>query len=178
MTVMDTWKIESNPAKQTVLTWSIVVVGLILIFGFRDFDGSGFTNSLAGFLLGILLLVIGVPGLFKVGKQSITVDPKACQIIVEDSSRFGAKKQIIPFSEIRDLCVSTTGNRSEGSISYYITVKLTSGKDYPLFFPSYYDGRWDESVAESRCRRLEEYLRGHSGFITHAQMRANEENKT
>jgi len=178
MTVMDTWKIESNPGKQTLLTWAIVVVGLILVYGFRDFDGSGFTNSLAGFLLGILLLVIGVPGLFKVGKQSITVDPKACQIIVEDSSRFGAKKRIIPFSEITDLCVSSLGNRSEGSISYYVAVKLTSGKDYPLFFPSYYDGRWDESVAESRCRRLEEYLRGHSGFITHAQMRANEENKT
>ncbi|MCX6134294.1 MAG: hypothetical protein NTU47_10825 [Ignavibacteriales bacterium] len=175
---MDTWKIESNPAKQTVLTWSIVAVGLILTFGFRDFDASGFTNSLAGFLLGILLLVIGVPGILMLGKQTITVDPTVSQIIVEDLSRFGAKKRIIQFSEITDLCVSSLGNRSDGSVSYYVTFKLTSGKDYPLFFPSYYDGRWDESVAESRCRRLEEYLRGHSGLITHAQMSANEENKT
>lgn len=159
MTAMDTWKIESNPAKQTVLTWSIVVVGLILIFGFRDFDGSGFTNSLAGFLLGILLLLIGVPGIFMVGKQTITVDPKACRITIEDATRFGKKIRTIPFEEIVELYISELGARSEGSVSYYVTLKLRSGKNYPLFFPSYFDGRWDRSAAESRCRRLEEYLR-------------------
>jgi hypothetical protein len=156
---MDAWTIESNPAKQTALAWAIVVVGLILAYGFREFDGSGFTNSLAGFLLGILLLIIGVPGIFMVGKQTITVDHEACRIMIEDTSRFGRKNRIIPFNEIVDLFVSELGARSDGSVSYYVTLKLTSGKNYPLFFPSYYDGRWERSVAESRCRRLEEYLR-------------------
>jgi hypothetical protein len=155
---MDTWKIESNPAKQTVLTWAVVLAGLVLAYGFRDFDASGFTNSLAGFLLGILLLTIGVPSALLVGKQTITVDPKACQIMIEDTSRFGKKNRIIPFNEIDSLHVSSLGNRSEGSTTYYISLKLRSGKSYPLFFPSYYDGRWDRSVAESRCSRLQEFL--------------------
>lgn len=155
---MDTWRIESNPAKQTVLTWAIVVAGLALAYGFRNFDSSGFTNSLAGFLLGILLLIIGVPSILMVGKQTITVDPEARQITIEDASRFGTKSRIIAFNEIDDLHVSRLGNRSEGSVNYYVTLKLKSGKNQPLFFPSYYDGRWDRSVAESRCRRLQEFL--------------------
>jgi hypothetical protein len=141
-----------------VLSWAIIVVGLILMYGFRNFDGSGFTNSLAGFLLGVLLLVIGVPAILMVGKQTITVDPNARQITVEDNSRFGVKQKIIPFNEIVDLRVSRLGNRTEGSVSYYVSLKLTSGKNYPLFFPAYYDGRWDRSVAESRCSRLADYL--------------------
>lgn len=155
---MDTWKIESNPAKQTVLTWAIVAAGLILAYGFRDFDSSGFTNSLAGFLLGILLLLIGVPGIFMAGKETITVDPKARRILIDGTSRFGKKSRSISFSEIVEVFVSELGARSDGSVSYYVTLRLRSGESYPLFFPAYYDGRWDRSVAEDRCRRLEEYL--------------------
>lgn len=156
---MDMWKIESNPVKQTMLAWATAVVGLMLAFGFRNFDSSGLTNSLAGFLLGILLLLVGIPGIFMVGKQSITVDPKACRIMIEDTSRFGKKSRIIPFNEIVEVHVSSLGNRSEGSVSYYVTLRLESGKSFPLFFPSYYDGRWDRSVAENRCSRLQEYLK-------------------
>jgi len=155
---MDTWTIESNPAKQTVLTWAVVVVGLILVYGFRDFDSSGFTNSMAGFLLGVLLLVVGLPGIFMTGKQTITVDPQARRILIEDTSHFGKKTRSISFREIVDISVSSLGNRSDGSVSYYVTLKLASGENHPLFFPSYYDGRWDRSVAESRCRRLAMYL--------------------
>jgi hypothetical protein len=155
---MDTWTIESNPAKQTILTWAMIVVGLILMYGFRNFDASGFTNSMAGFLLGVLLMIIGVPAVLMLGKQTIIVDPKARHILMEDVSRFGSKKKIIPFNDIVDARVSRLGNRTEGSVTYYVTLKLTSGKTFPLFFPAYFDGRWDRSVAESRCSRLEEYL--------------------
>jgi hypothetical protein len=157
---LDKWQIESNPQKQRALTWAIVVVGLMLAFGFRDFDTSAFTNSLAGFLLGVLLLVIGIPGVFMIAKQEITVDPKARRILIEDTSRFRKKSRAISFHEIAEVDVSSLGNRSEGSVSYYVTLKLRSGESYPLFFPAYYDGRWDRSVAESRRRRIEEYL-GH-----------------
>ncbi len=155
---MDPWKIESNSVKQSAFTWAIVVVGLVLMYGFRDFDGSGFTDSLAGFLLGVLLLIVGVPGILMVGKETISVDPNARQISIEHASRFGKKNRIIPFNDIIDVHVSSLGNRSEGSVSYYVTLKLSSGKNFPLFFPAYYDGRWDRSIAEGRCSRLEEYL--------------------
>ena len=155
---MEIWTTESNPVKQSILSWAIVVVGLILVYGFRNFDVSGFTNSLAGFLLGILLVLIGVPAVLMVGKQTITVDPKIRQILIEDESRFGTKKKIIPFNEIVDLHVSSLGRRSEGTVSYYVSLKMTSGKTLPLFFPAYYEGRWDRSVAESRCSRIQSYL--------------------
>lgn len=155
---MDTWKTESNPAKQTMLTWAIIVVGLILAYSFRDFDASEFTNSLAGFLLGILLLLIGLPGTFMVGKETTTVDRKGRRILIDSTSRFGKKSRSISFNEIVEVFVSELGATSDGSVSYYVTLRLVSGETCPLFFPAYYDGRWDRSVAEDRCRRLEEYL--------------------
>ncbi|MDD8017575.1 MAG: hypothetical protein PHP42_04320 [Bacteroidota bacterium] len=155
---MDTWKVESNPAKQMIFTCGIVVVGLVLAYGFRHFDRSGFTNSLAGFLLGILLLVIGVPGLFMIRRESITVDSTTRRITIEKTNRFGKKDKIILFSEIADVSVTQLGNSSDGSPNFHVTLSLRSGKNFPLFFPAYYDGRWDRSVAEDRCRRLEKYL--------------------
>jgi len=155
---MDIWKIESNPVKQTILTWAIVIVGLILAYGFRNYDGSYLSNSLSGFLLGILLLLVGVPGVFMIVKQTITIDRNSRQIVIEDVSRFKQKNQIIYFDEIDEVYVSRLGNRSEGSISYYVTLKLKSGNNYPLFFPAYYDRRWNKSIAESRCNQLKEFL--------------------
>ena len=158
---MEAWKIESNPLKQTVVNWAVIAAGVILVYGFRDFDSSGFTNSLAGFLLGVLLLIVGIPALIMIARQTITVDPVARQILIEDESRWGKKVRSIAFHEIAEASVSRLGSRSDGSVSYYVTLRLVSGETYPLFFPAYYDGRWDRSVAEDRCRRLEGYLGQH-----------------
>jgi hypothetical protein len=157
--IIDTWKIESNPGKQTAIALACMVAGLVLATGFRNFDGTGMTNSLAGFLLGLLLLLIGVAGVLTGGKQTIVVDPKARRILIEDTSRFGKKTRSISFNEIVGVSVSLMGKRSSGTITYYLVLRLETGKTYPLFFPAYFEGRWDRSVAESRCRRLEEYLK-------------------
>jgi hypothetical protein len=79
--------------------------------------------------------------------------------VIEDVARFKKKKQIICFNDIVEVYVSELGNRSEGSVSYYVTLRLKSEKNCPLFFPAYYDGRWNKSIAESRCRQLEECLK-------------------
>ena len=156
---MNIWTIESNPLKQTLFTWAMIMVGMVLVYGFRHYDGSYVSNSLAGFLLGVLLLSIGIPGLFMIGKQTITVDGNSGHIVIEDVKRFVKKKTMIYFRDIADVHVSELGNRSEGSVSYYVTLTLKSGKVHPLFFPAYYDGRWDRSIAESRCRQLQETLK-------------------
>ncbi|HTY36003.1 MAG TPA: hypothetical protein VMH23_02775 [Bacteroidota bacterium] len=163
---MEPWRTESNPAKQMMLTAVLVLVGAVLMYGFRNFDSSGFTNSFAGFLLGVLLLVIGIPSLLMVGRQTIVVDPSVRLILIEKANRFGSKTTTISFNEIADLRVSSMGSRTKGMVTYYVTLELVSGKHVPLFFPDYYDGRWDRSVAESRCQRLAECLGRPAGIGT------------
>ncbi|HEY3417648.1 MAG TPA: hypothetical protein VGM23_12255 [Armatimonadota bacterium] len=77
---------------------------------------------------------------------------------MEDTTLFGTKLRLIAFEDIREASVASLGKRSNYVITYYVMLKLTTGATYPLFFPAYYEGRWDRSVAEDRCRRLEEYL--------------------
>ena len=114
---MESWKIESSPGKQVALGWIILLVGLILAMGFRNFDSSGLTNSLAGFLLGLLLLLVGIAALIMGGRRTITVDPEARRISIDDVNRFGQKSRLIPFDEVERVYVGSLGNREGGSIS-------------------------------------------------------------
>jgi len=157
---MDSWKSESNPAKQTALSIGCALVGLVLAIGFHNFTGPGMTNSLAGFLLGILLLIIGVWGLLVTGKQTIVIDPKARCITVEDSTRFRTKKRTIPFGDVVDTHIGYLGKRSNFVEFYYLILTLRNGENYPLFAPGrFHEEGSDRSVMEDRRQRLEEYLR-------------------
>ena len=156
---MDSLKFESSTIKQTTLSLGCVVIGLILAYGFRNFDSTGMTNSLAGFLLGMLLLVIGFSAFLVSGKQTIVIDPKARRIVIEDKNYFRKKKKLISFSDIVDTHIGYLGKKSNFVSFYYIVLKLRSGKEYSLFPPGYFfDGGSDRSVMETRRRRLEEYL--------------------
>jgi hypothetical protein len=156
---MDTWKIESSPGKQTILACIIVAVGSILAIGFRDFDSSGLTNSLSGFLLGALLLSIGAATLLMGGRRTVIVDPRKRCILIEDVNRFGEKKRSISFDEVGRVYVSSLGNREGGSISYDVVLRLKTGKHVSLFRPAYFEGTWNRSAMESRCCRLVEYIK-------------------
>lgn len=153
---MDSWKFESNPGKQTALSLVCIAAGTALAVGFRHFDGSGMTNSLAGFLCGLLLLLIGIPGFLLTGKQTIVIDPRLRCIIVEDQNRFETKKRVIHFSEITDTGIGYVGKKSNFVDFYYIVLELKSGEKYPLFSPGrFHEGGSDRSVMESRRQRLE-----------------------
>jgi hypothetical protein len=155
---MESWKIESSSGKQVTLGWIILLVGTILTVGFRNFDGSGLTNSLAGFLLGLLLLLVGIVALVIGGKRTVTVDPEARRILIEDVNRFGQKSRLISFDEVERVYVGSLGNREGGSISYDVLLKLKIGENVSLFRPAYFDGIWSRSVMEDRCRCLEGYI--------------------
>jgi hypothetical protein len=157
---MDSWKFESNPGKQTALSLACIAVGMVMAIGFRHFDGSGMTNSLAGFLCGLLLLLIGVSAFLASGKQTIVIDPNMRRIVVEDKSKFGTKIKLIRFSDIADTGIGYIGKRSNFVNFYYIILKLKSGEKYSLFSPGrFHDGGSDRSVMESRRQRLENYIR-------------------
>lgn len=157
---MDTWRSENNPGKQTALAFVCVLVGVVLAIGFRNFSGPGMTNSLAGFLLGLMLLFIGIWGLLVTGKQTIVIDPKTRRITVEDISRLRTKKRSIPFGDVADIRIGYLGKRSNFVEYYYLILKLNNGEEYPLFSAGrFYEGGSDRAVVEGWRRRLEEYLR-------------------
>lgn len=157
---MSLQKFESNPNKQTALSLACIAVGAILAYGFRHYTGPGFTDSLAGFLLGLMLLLIGIAAFLAKGKQTIVIDTQLRQIVVEDSTVFGLKKRVIHFSEIVETGIGYLGKRSNHVNFYYINLTLRDGKHYPLFAPGrFFDGSSDKAVMESRQRQLENYLK-------------------
>jgi hypothetical protein len=155
---MDVWKSQSNPGKQTMLLVACTMVGLVLVIGFRDFSGFG-SNSMAGFLLGLLLLLIGVAGFLVNGKQIVVVDPKTRRITVEDSNRFRTKRRSILFSDVVGISIGYLGKKSNYVTWYYLVLKLRSGEEYPLFAPGrFFEGGSDRSTVAGWKQRLEEYI--------------------
>jgi hypothetical protein len=155
---MDVWTSQSNSGKQTMLSVACTMVGLVLVIGFRTFSGFG-TNTMAGFLLGMLLLFIGIAGFLLSGKQTVVVDPKVRRISIEDSNRFRTKKRLIPFGNVIDISIGYLGKRSNRVTWYYLVLKLRSGEEYPLLSPGrFFAGGSDRSTVASWKQRLEEYL--------------------
>jgi hypothetical protein len=155
---MDLWTSRSNFGKQILLSVACAVVGLVLVIGFRDFRGFG-ANAMAGFLLGVLLLLIGVAAFLLGGRQTVVIDPKVRRITIEESGRFWTKKRSIPFSDIVEVSMGYLGKRSNYVTWYYLVLKLRSGEEYPLFSPGrFFEGASDKFIVASWKQRLEEYL--------------------
>jgi hypothetical protein len=155
---MDIWTAQSNPGKQTMLSMMCAVIGLALAIGFRNFSGFS-TNVMAGFFLGVFLLLIGVVGFLVSGKQTVVIDPKGRIITIEESNRFGTKKRIILFSDVVDVSIGYLGKRSNFVTWYYLVLGLKNGEEFPLFSPGrFFDGGSDRAIVESWKRRLEGYL--------------------
>jgi hypothetical protein len=154
---MQTWVSHSSFFKQTALAIGSMVIGLVLMAGFRHFQGNG--DMLAGFLLGVLLLVIGLAGLVVAGTQTVTVDPVLRRIVVDDRRLIGAGTREIAFAEISDISIGYQGKKSNFIQTYYLVLKLTSGGDYPLFAPGrFYAGAGNRATVEGWRRRLREYI--------------------
>jgi hypothetical protein len=156
--MMDQWISQSNPSKQITVSALSCVAGMFLIIAFRDFEVAN-TNTFAGFLLGVLLFVVGAAGNLMSGKQTVVVDPQSRLITIEDTNRFGTKERSIPFSDIEDVTIGFLGKWANFISSYYLRLTLRDGRKYSLFAPGrFYDGSSDRDTAERWKRRLEMYL--------------------
>jgi hypothetical protein len=154
------WVSQSDSRRQAAVSAACALAGLALAVGFRDFGALG-ANARAGFLLGLLLLIIGVAGFLTSGKQTVIIDPKARRITVEDTTRFGTKTRSIAFGEVTGVSVGYLGKKSNFVTWYYLVLALSSGEQYPLFAPGrFFEGGSDRSTVESWQRRLEGYLGG------------------
>lgn len=137
----------------------MVVVGIVLIFGFRRQFGPGMTNELAGFLLGWLLFLVGLASVVLASRQTIVIDPARREISVSDANMFRAHQRTVRFDEITRIGIGSVGRRSSHVMFYYLVLHLRAGEEYPLFAPGYfYAGGTDRGVVESWRSRLEGYL--------------------
>ena len=153
----DLWVTQSCPQRQSAVSWVLLVVGLLLVVAFRGFHGPGLSNSMAGFLLGVLLISIATASLISGGKQIITVDPQRRQIVVSGQNRFSGGKKVILFKDVARVRVGRFGKASNGTESFHVSVILKQGGTVPLFF-GFYEGQFDRDVAQARCDRLAAYL--------------------
>ena len=134
------------------------VVGLALMSGFRHFDSAG-SDAFAGFLLGVLLLVIAIAGFLVSGRQKVSVDPAARLITIEDSRYIRHKERSILFDDITHVGIGFLGKRSNFVTWYYLVLKPSSGEEYPLFAPGRFFARGpDRATVVGWQRRLEGYL--------------------
>ncbi len=155
---MTPWISESNQGKQLAVSILSTVVGVVLAYGFRKFSGAG-SNELAGFLLGLLLLGIGVAGLFTCARQTITIDPKRRSILIEDKGPLRTQKRSIRFDEIVDIGIGYLGKRSNGVTFYYLALELKNGESYPLFAPGrFFAGSDRRDTVEGWRDRLWQYI--------------------
>jgi hypothetical protein len=153
-----TWTTQSRRGRQTALAIGSIAVGLVMMFGFRDYHGD--SNILAGFLLGALLLVIGAAGLLVSGTQTVVVDPVLRRIVVEDKTVLGgAKRREIAFGEVSGVPIGYLGKKSTFVQTYYLVLKLTNGQEYSLFAPGrFYPGANSRDTVETWRQRLQEYM--------------------
>jgi len=155
---MTSWTSQSSAGKQIAVSIACSLVGLVLALACRDFRTAG-GDATAGFLLGVLLLVIGVAGLVTSGRQTVVVDPALRRIKVDDSNFLGEKTRVIAFSEVTQVSVGYLGKRSNFVTWYYLALTLRSGEKYSLFSPGrFFKGASDRATVEGWRKRLEGYV--------------------
>lgn len=152
------WKTESSLTSQNLAMILTLAAGTALAIGFRQFEGPGFSGSRAGFLLGILMICIGVGMFLFGGRQVVAVEPRFRRIVVTRFTSLRESSKEIRFDEISEVYVGESGDQEGGSIRYHVVAKLTTGKEIALFM-GFFEGARSESAMEARCQRLLECMR-------------------
>ncbi|OIN93095.1 MAG: hypothetical protein AUJ20_05365 [Comamonadaceae bacterium CG1_02_60_18] len=154
---MNDWTAQSNPSKQTWMVAMLTAMSLVLLYACRHFSNI---NTKAGFLLGLLLLVLGAWGLLTRSTQTIVIDAQKRRITVTDKSRTGSSERVIRFDDITHVGMGYLGKRSNFVQWHYLSLLLRSGERYPLFAPGrFYEGSSDERTVQGWRDRLETMLR-------------------
>lgn len=151
------WRTESNRSSQALASVLLGLAGLALSVGFWRVGHLDALGNLAGFGLGLILLVTSVWMLLMNGQQIITLDPRRQHIHIETNTRFSRKVRCIPFKDVTDAYVDEQGDTDGGSIRYHVTVVLRSGQKVALFM-GFYDGALSRATAEARCARVLEMV--------------------
>ena len=146
---METWKLESNTIKYFVLSSTLFFVGGILMYRFRDFDTTRFSD----FYFGLCVFVLSIPR--SDDYRSSAPHP----LHIEGTTLFGKKEKTISADTIESARVSFIGKASNFiENTYYISLHMRDGFRFPLFLSGYYDGRGSENALREQLTRLRESL--------------------
>ena len=155
---MEPWVSRSRYGRQLAAGIGSLVAGSVLMWGMRDFGVRGH-DVLAGFLLGVLLFVVGAASILAAGAQTVTIDPRKRLIEVEDRRPIGAKRTVIAFQQVAGISIGYLGKRSNFVNTYYLVLHLTDGREYPVFAPGrFFEGASDREVVEGWRSQLQGYL--------------------
>ncbi len=155
---MDSWETHSNSRQQASLSSACLVMGLALVALLRDAQ-PGESSGRAGFLFGVLLLLIGGATLMAHARQSIVVDPVLREIRIEDRRLFGRKLHRIAFAHIQEVQVACLQTRTQRAIRYFLQLQLRNGESCALFAPErVYPGASDPAIVGAWKARLNRYL--------------------
>ncbi len=152
---MELWESSSDGRRQSALSLACLAIGLVLVLSLHDFGASGSSRQ-AGFLLGVVLTLIGGASLAVAGRQSVVIDPRKRVLTVHDRRLVGDRLRTIAFSEISQVQVAYLQTRSHQVLQYFLQLQLRSGETYALFAPGrMYPGASDPSLVAGWKTRLE-----------------------
>jgi hypothetical protein len=155
---MPVWESRSNSRRQSTISAACLALGLVLIVTLHDFGPSGSSRH-AGFLLGVVLTLIGGATLLVSGPQTTIVDPLQQQIRITDHRLVGTRHHTIPFADIGEVQVAYLQTRSKLVLQYFLQLQLRGGEAYALFPPGrVYAGSSDAAIVAGWKSRLEACL--------------------
>lgn len=92
-------------------------------------------------------------------QKTIVFDRGKPQIVIEEMTRKGASKQIIPFQEIAGSLMGYFGKPSNCANFHFTRLRFRSGEQYILFAPGrFYDGCSNRQIMEARKEQLELWI--------------------
>ena len=160
---MPVWESRSNSRRQSALSLACLVLGLVLVVTLHEYGPTGSSRH-AGFLLGVVLGLIGGATLLVSGPQTITIDPVREQIRITDHRLLGARLHTIAFSEITEVQVAFLQTRSQHVLQYFLQLQLHQGEAYALFAPGrVYAGSSDPAIVAGWKSRLDACLQAARG---------------
>lgn len=131
---MDIWETRSNNRQQIAISTVCLIVGAVLTVALRDYGLSG-SNRQAGFLLGVVLLGLGIATLVAGGSQTVQVDADTREIRVMDQRLIGSRTQTVAFDQVQHVEIACLQTRSQHALRYFLQLQLISGEAVTLFSP-------------------------------------------
>lgn len=159
---MQPWETRSDHRQQTMLSLGSLAIGALLVIGLHDAGASGSTGQ-AGFLLGVILLALGLATGAAGGRQTVRIDASAREIRIDDRGLTGTRSRTIGFGDIRTVQLACLQTRTRHALRYFLQLDLASGEQYALFSPERsYPAAVDPAVVGGWKTRLEALLQAGS----------------
>jgi hypothetical protein len=148
--------LQSKPGQTMLLSALCALIGLVLAIGFRKYTQMN-SNEFAGFMLGMLLLSLGVLGLLIRESRTIELDERRRRIMLDVRRSLGGSRRIvIPFSDIAGFGIGLQGKPASGTRYYDLVVQMRDSREIHLMGGCVFEGRMDRQWIDDLRRRFEQ----------------------